>query len=156
MQLSPRRKSRWKLRKKRLNKIVVKPTEEVQNVMKSAGAAPMKEAVKAYDLLKRPELTYEHVEKMIENGENISEDVKEQVAIQIKYEGYIKKAREQVARMLKMEDKKIPADIDYTAINGIATEAIEKLKKSPSAVCWSSIQNFRSKPCRHFHPSCLH
>lgn len=115
--------------KKRLNKIVVKPTEEVQNVMKSAGAVPMKEAVKAYDLLKRPELTYEHVEKMIEKGENISEDVKEQVAIQIKYEGYIKKAREQVARMLKMEDKKIPADIDYTAINGIATEAIEKLKK---------------------------
>ncbi|WP_339283887.1 tRNA uridine-5-carboxymethylaminomethyl(34) synthesis enzyme MnmG [Oceanobacillus sp. FSL K6-3682] len=123
------KKEQVEAEKKRLNKIVVKPTEEVQNVMKSAGAAPMKEAVKAYDLLKRPELTYEHVEKMIENGENISEDVKEQVAIQIKYEGYIKKAREQVARMLKMEDKKIPADIDYTAINGIATEAIEKLKK---------------------------
>lgn len=123
------KKEQVEAEKKRLNKIVVKPTEEVQNVMKSAGAAPMKEAVKAYDLLKRPELTYEHVEKMIENGENISEDVKEQVAIQIKYEGYIKKAREQVARMLKMEDKKIPADTDYTAINGIATEAIEKLKK---------------------------
>ncbi|MCT1901746.1 tRNA uridine-5-carboxymethylaminomethyl(34) synthesis enzyme MnmG [Oceanobacillus sojae] len=123
------KKEQVEAEKKRLNKIVVKPTEEVQNVMKSAGAVPMKEAVKAYDLLKRPELTYEHVEKMIEKGENISEDVKEQVAIQIKYEGYIKKAREQVARMLKMEDKKIPADIDYTAINGIATEAIEKLKK---------------------------
>ncbi|MDM8101404.1 MULTISPECIES: tRNA uridine-5-carboxymethylaminomethyl(34) synthesis enzyme MnmG [Oceanobacillus] len=123
------KKEQVEAEKKRLNKIVVKPTEEIQNVMKSAGAAPMKEAVKAYDLLKRPELTYEYVEQMIEIDENISDDVKEQVAIQIKYEGYIKKAKEQVARMLKMEDKKIPADIDYNAINGIATEAIEKLKK---------------------------
>ncbi|WP_368901755.1 tRNA uridine-5-carboxymethylaminomethyl(34) synthesis enzyme MnmG [Oceanobacillus oncorhynchi] len=123
------KKEQVEAEKKRLNKIVVKPTEEIQNVMKSAGAAPMKEAVKAYDLLKRPELTYEYVEQMIEIDENISNDVKEQVAIQIKYEGYIKKAKEQVARMLKMEDKKIPADIDYNAINGIATEAIEKLKK---------------------------
>jgi len=123
------KKEQVEAEKKRLNKIVVKPTEEIQNVMKSAGAAPMKEAVKAYDLLKRPELTYEYVEQMIETDENISDDVKEQVAIQIKYEGYIKKAKEQVARMLKMEDKKIPADIDYNAINGIATEAIEKLKK---------------------------
>lgn len=123
------KKEQVEAEKNRLNKIVIKPTEEVQNVMRSAGAVPMKEAVKAYDLLKRPELTYEYVEQMIEKEENLSEDVKEQVAIQIKYEGYIKKAREQVARMLKMEDKKIPADIDYGAINGIATEAIEKLKK---------------------------
>ncbi|MFD1416227.1 tRNA uridine-5-carboxymethylaminomethyl(34) synthesis enzyme MnmG [Oceanobacillus jeddahense] len=123
------KKEQVEAEKKRLNKIVVKPTEEVQNVMKSAGAAPMKEAVKAYDLLKRPELTYEYVEQMIETDENVSDDVREQVAIQIKYEGYIKKAKEQVARMLKMEDKKIPVDIDYNAINGIATEAIEKLKK---------------------------
>ncbi|GIO23988.1 tRNA uridine-5-carboxymethylaminomethyl(34) synthesis enzyme MnmG [Oceanobacillus sp. J11TS1] len=124
-----KKKEQIEAEKKRLNKIVVKPTEEVQNIMKSAGAAPMKEAVKAYDLLKRPELTYEYVEQMIEKDENIREDVKEQVAIQIKYEGYIKKANDQVARMLKMEDKKIPADIDYSAINGIATEALEKLKK---------------------------
>ncbi|WP_040977713.1 tRNA uridine-5-carboxymethylaminomethyl(34) synthesis enzyme MnmG [Oceanobacillus jeddahense] len=123
------KKEQVEAEKKRLNKIVVKPTEEVQNVMKSAGAAPMKEAVKAYDLLKRPELTYEYIDQMIETDENVSDDVREQVAIQIKYEGYIKKAKEQVARMLKMEDKKIPADIDYNAINGIATEAIEKLKK---------------------------
>ncbi|WP_152657458.1 tRNA uridine-5-carboxymethylaminomethyl(34) synthesis enzyme MnmG [Oceanobacillus sp. CFH 90083] len=123
------KKEQVEAEKKRLNNIVVKPTEEVQSVMKSAGAAPMKEAVKAYDLLKRPELTYEYVDQMIESDNDLSDDVKEQVAIQIKYEGYIKKAKEQVARMLKMEDKKIPADIDYSVINGIATEAVEKLKK---------------------------
>lgn len=123
------KKEQVEIEKKRLNSIVVKPSEEIQLIMKSAGASPMKEAVKAYDLLKRPELTYDDIEQMIETNETIGEEVKEQVAIQIKYEGYIKKAKEQVARMLKMEDKKIPADIDYGAINGLATEATEKLKK---------------------------
>jgi len=55
--------------------------------------------------------------------------VKEQVEIQIKYEGYIKKANDQVKRMLKMEDKKIPANIDYDAVNGLSSEAKERLKK---------------------------
>lgn len=115
--------------KKRLGKIVVKPSEAVNEIMTEAGGAPLKEAVKAYDLLKRPELTYARVDRMIESAENLPADVKEQVGIQIKYEGYIKKANDQVARMLKMEDKKIPEDIDYDQISGIATEAIEKLKK---------------------------
>ncbi|WP_404456881.1 tRNA uridine-5-carboxymethylaminomethyl(34) synthesis enzyme MnmG [Oceanobacillus kapialis] len=115
--------------KKRLNKLIIKPIEAVNQVMEDAGATPLKEAVKAYDLLKRPELSYNILEQMIDSNPDLSEEVKEQVAIQIKYEGYIKKAYEQVARMLKMEDKKIPADIDYDDIGGIATEAKEKLKK---------------------------
>src|SRR5690625_1241195 len=65
---------------------------------------------------------------MIEPGASLPSEVKEQVTIQIKYEGYIKKANEQVDRMLKMEDKKIPENIDYDAISGLATEAKEKLK----------------------------
>lgn len=115
--------------KKRLNKITIKPTEEVNAIMKEAGTNPLKEAVKAYTLLKRPEMHYELVEKMIESNEKLTEEAKEQAEIQIKYEGYIKKANEQVGRMLKMEDKKIPEDIDYDAINGLASEAVEKLKK---------------------------
>ena len=66
---------------------------------------------------------------MIEANTELSPEMREQVAIQVKYEGYIKKANEQVERMLKMEDKKIPDDIDYDAIHGLATEAVEKLKK---------------------------
>lgn len=97
--------------------------------MESAGATPLKEPVKAYDLLKRPELSYDHIEQMIEANTELSPEMREQVAIQVKYEGYIKKANEQVERMLKMEDKKIPDDIDYDAIHGLATEAVEKLKK---------------------------
>lgn len=115
--------------KKRLNKLIIKPSEAINQVMEEAGATPLKEAVKAYDLLKRPELSYDIIEQMIEPNPELSEEMKEQVGIQIKYEGYIKKAYEQVSRMLKMEDKKIPDDIDYDEIGGIATEAKEKLKK---------------------------
>ncbi|WP_060678557.1 tRNA uridine-5-carboxymethylaminomethyl(34) synthesis enzyme MnmG [Virgibacillus halodenitrificans] len=115
--------------KKRLNKIVIKPNEDVNNIITNAGGTPLKEAFKAYDLMKRPELSYELVDQMLPEHANLPVDVQEQVGIQIKYEGYINKAKEQVARMLKMEDKKIPEDIDYDAISGIATEAREKLKK---------------------------
>ncbi|HLT55936.1 MAG TPA: tRNA uridine-5-carboxymethylaminomethyl(34) synthesis enzyme MnmG [Bacillota bacterium] len=115
--------------KRRLNKIVIKPTEEVQQMLNEAGASPLKEAIKVYDLLKRPELGYADIEKIIEKNDALTDEVKEQVEIQVKYEGYIKKAKEQVERMLKMEDKKIPEDIDYDAIPGLATEAREKLKK---------------------------
>ncbi|RDW15332.1 tRNA uridine-5-carboxymethylaminomethyl(34) synthesis enzyme MnmG [Oceanobacillus arenosus] len=115
--------------KQRLSKIMIKPNELVNKVMEEANAAPLKEAAKAYDLLKRPELSYDSIEKMIETNPELTDEQKEQVAIQVKYEGYIKKANEQVARMLKMEDKKVPENIDYDAISGLATEAREKLKK---------------------------
>ena len=115
--------------KKRLSKIVIKPSDEVNEIMEEAGATHLKEAIKAYDLLKRPELSYDMVDRMIESNSEINKEVKEQVGIQIKYEGYIKKANEQVERMLKMEDKKVPVDIDYDDIHGLATEAVEKLKK---------------------------
>lgn len=115
--------------KSRLRKITIKPSENVTEIMTNAGTAPLKEPIKAYDLLKRPELSYDLIELMIEANSDLPAVVKEQVGIQVKYEGYIKKANEQVTRMLKMEDKKIPHDIDYDDISGIATEAKEKLKE---------------------------
>ena len=113
--------------KKRLFKMIIKVSENVQTILKEAQSTPLKEAVRASELLKRPEITYETIEK-IDEMQDLPDDVKEQVEIQIKYEGYIKKANEQVDRMLKMEDKKIPENIDYDAISGLATEAKEKLK----------------------------
>ncbi|MDY7045586.1 MULTISPECIES: tRNA uridine-5-carboxymethylaminomethyl(34) synthesis enzyme MnmG [unclassified Virgibacillus] len=115
--------------KNRLFKLIIKPSEEVNYLLEQAGATPLKEAIKAYDLLKRPELSYDLLSSIIQADPKLSAEVTEQVGIQIKYEGYIKKANEQVERMLKMEDKKIPVDIDYDDISGIATEAKEKLKK---------------------------
>lgn len=115
--------------KQRLYKIIIKPEPHVGKMMDKAGTTPLKEAVRAYDLLKRPEISYDMLEKAIETNETLPTLVREQVEIQVKYEGYIKKANEQVEKMLKMEDKKIPDNIDYDDINGIASEAKERLKQ---------------------------
>ncbi|HLS67221.1 MAG TPA: tRNA uridine-5-carboxymethylaminomethyl(34) synthesis enzyme MnmG [Pseudogracilibacillus sp.] len=114
--------------KKRLYDFIIKVDEQVQTVLEKENSSRLKEAIRAYDLLKRPELTYQSIEKMI-GKTSLAKDVKEQVEIQIKYEGYIKKAMEQVERMRKMEDKKIPQNIDYDSITNLAQEAKEKLKE---------------------------
>ena len=115
--------------KKRLESIILKPTVQVQELIKSLGGSELKDGIRASDLLKRPEMTYEHIESLAASDSQLSEDVKEQVEIQIKYEGYIEKSLQQVDRLKKMENKKIPEAIDYDAITGIATEAKQKLKK---------------------------
>ncbi|GAB4072014.1 tRNA uridine-5-carboxymethylaminomethyl(34) synthesis enzyme MnmG [Barrientosiimonas marina] len=115
--------------KERLAKITLKPEPAVQQMLQEANSSPLKEADNAYKMLKRPEITYAMLEKVIESDELLPDVVKQQTEIQIKYEGYIKKANEQVERMLKMENKKIPDNLDYDAIDGLAYEAKDKLKK---------------------------
>ncbi|MFC0561286.1 tRNA uridine-5-carboxymethylaminomethyl(34) synthesis enzyme MnmG [Halalkalibacter alkalisediminis] len=114
--------------KARLEAIIVKPSPEVKQLLEDTNSSPLQEAIRATMLLKRPELTYADVAKVVEAPEEvISEDVAEQVEIQVKYEGYIEKQLQQVERSKKMEDKKIPENLDYSAINGLATEARQKL-----------------------------
>lgn len=115
--------------KTRLQEIRLKPTEELQALMEEIGGTKLKDGILAYDLLKRPEVTYDIIDKVCPSEKELSQEVKEQVEIQIKYQGYISKSNQQVERMKKMESKLIPDDIDYDAISGIATEAREKLKK---------------------------
>lgn len=114
--------------KDRLFKYIIKVSPEVQTALQEANSTPLKDASRALDLLKRPEVTYDTLEKII-GVQSIPEEVKEQVEIQVKYDGYIKKAKEQVSKMLKMEDKKIPSNIDYDDIHSLAFEAREKLKE---------------------------
>lgn len=114
---------------KRLQKTMIKPTAEVQELIQSIGGSELKDGIRASDLLKRPEMTYEHIQKLVPSEELLNPDVEEQAEIQIKYEGYIEKSLQQVERLKKMEDKKIPENIDYDAINGLATEAKHNLKE---------------------------
>ncbi|KOP71589.1 tRNA uridine-5-carboxymethylaminomethyl(34) synthesis enzyme MnmG [Cytobacillus solani] len=114
---------------KRLQKTMIKPTAEVQELIHSLGGSELKDGIRASDLLKRPEMTYEHIQKLVPSEELLNPDVEEQAEIQIKYEGYIEKSLQQVERLKKMEDKKIPENIDYDAINGLATEAKHNLKE---------------------------
>ena len=77
-------------------------------------------------LLRRPEITIEFIENFIEIPFN--KEIKEQVYINLKYEGYIQKAYKEAEKMLKLEEKQIPKDIDYDKVNNIASEAKQKLK----------------------------
>jgi len=115
--------------KERLQSIILKPSSEVQELIRSVGGSELKDGIRASDLLKRPEVTYHLLERLTASEIPLDDDIKEQVEIQIKYEGYIDKSLQQVERLKKMENKRIPENIDYDAINGLATEAKQKLKK---------------------------
>ncbi|PIC57202.1 tRNA uridine-5-carboxymethylaminomethyl(34) synthesis enzyme MnmG [Sporosarcina sp. P12(2017)] len=112
-----------------LRKVTVKPTEEIQAIIAEVGGTALREPMKAADLLKRPEMKYSELRKVVPPLDEINEEVAEQVEIFIKYEGYIEKSMQQVARMKKMENKRIPENIDYDAISGIAKEAKANLKE---------------------------
>lgn len=115
--------------KERLKATMIKPTADVQKLITSLGGSELKDGIRAADLLKRPEMNYSHIEQFVPADLKLDSDVTEQVEIQIKYEGYIEKSLQQVDRLKKMENKKIPENIDYDAINGLASEARQKLKE---------------------------
>jgi len=101
--------------------------EEAQRVLEAAGSAPAQNTVDAATLLRRPEVTYAMIEAVTPSPVELTEEMKEQVEIQIKYAGYIEKQMQQVERLNKMEQKRIPEDIDYYAVHGLSTEAKQKL-----------------------------
>ncbi|MFE4141308.1 tRNA uridine-5-carboxymethylaminomethyl(34) synthesis enzyme MnmG [Peribacillus sp. YIM B13472] len=123
------KKEAVEMEKERLKSNFIKPTKEVQEVITASGGSELKDGIRASDLLKRPEMDYSHIQKLAPSDAELSDEVTEQVEIQIKYEGYIEKSLQQVDRLKKMENKKIPENIDYDAISGLATEARQKLKQ---------------------------
>jgi len=110
----------------RLKTVKLRP-EEAQRVLEAAGSAPAQNTVDAATLLRRPEVTYAMIEAVTPSPVELTEEMKEQVEIQIKYAGYIEKQMQQVERLNKMEQKRIPEDIDYYAVHGLSTEAKQKL-----------------------------
>ncbi|WP_106450477.1 tRNA uridine-5-carboxymethylaminomethyl(34) synthesis enzyme MnmG [Trichococcus alkaliphilus] len=123
----------------RLEKTRLKPTEELQAFLAEQESAPLKDGILFADLLKRPELKYEGLIAFAPFEVALPKEVIKQVEVQIKYAGYIKKAAEKVDKLKKMEEKRIPANIDYDAINGIANEAKQNLKKiQPETIAQAS------------------
>lgn len=123
----------------RLREIIIKPNEATQAVIRSVGGSELKDGIRGADLLKRPEMHYELISSLVPADVEFSEEVKEQIEIQLKYEGYIEKALQQVEKLHKMETKKIPENIDYDAISGLATEARQKLKQvTPLSIAQAS------------------
>ena len=115
--------------KNRLERTIVKPTEEVNKYLREQGTAELTTGSRLSELLKRTEITYVSLETIDKDRPKLPEQVKEEVEIQVKYEGYIKLQEGQVEKFKKMEKKLIPEDINYDEINGICLEARQKLKK---------------------------
>ncbi|MEC0226804.1 tRNA uridine-5-carboxymethylaminomethyl(34) synthesis enzyme MnmG [Paenibacillus alba] len=107
----------------------IKPEPHVQQLLESLESVQLNNSVPAISLLRRPEIGYSAIEQMSPSSLPLDEEMKEQVEIQVKYAGYIEKQSNQVERLRKMEKKKIPDDIEYSEIHGIATEAKQKLAK---------------------------
>lgn len=123
----------------RLEQIRIKPSQ-VKEFLESKGSHGLKDGVLAAEFLRRPEVTYADLLKFIPAPEKqLDRRVVEQVEIEIKYAGYIKKAQERVDRLKKMEAKVIPDRIDYNAISGLATEGRQKLEKiRPTTIAQAS------------------
>ncbi len=108
--------------------MITSSSENVQPLMEEKGSTPLKQAVSLYELLKRPEIVYQDLVKYGLTKE-VARDVNEQIDIHIKYEGYIKKQLTQVEKFNKLENKLLPAELDYHEIKSLSSEAVQKLSK---------------------------
>lgn len=114
---------------KRLDSIKLKPVKETNAKLEEMGFKPLTDAVTAKEFLRRPEVSYQDVVAFIgPAAEDLDDKIIELIETEIKYEGYISKAMDQVAKMKRMEEKRIPANIDWDDIDSIATEARQKFK----------------------------
>ena len=123
------KKQKIEKEKKRLEDTIVKPTEEVNEFLKSCGTAELTTGSRLSELLKRTEITYDSLKTIDKERPELGEQVKEEVEIQVKYEGYIKLQEAQVEKFKKMERKLIPEDFNYDEVKGICLEARQKLNK---------------------------
>jgi len=122
----------------RLKSVRIKPKQVVE-YLEEKGEPQLKDGVLAYDFMRRPYVTYDDVKAIFPPEEEILKEVEEQVEIHIKYEGYIKKAQRKVEKIKRMEDKEIPENLDYTEIEGLATEAKDRLSQiQPATIAQAS------------------
>ena len=113
---------------KRVSNINFGPTDEVNSLLKSLDSSPLSTGVNMGDIIKRPEITYDMLAPIDTERPDLSDEVREQVNIQIKYEGYIARQMKQVEAFKKLEAKKIPENIDYDDVMGLRLEATQKFK----------------------------
>ena len=119
----------------RVKKTTIKPTDKVNKFLEKCGTSIISNGLKLADLLRRSELSYENLKEIDENRPELSDEIAQEVEIQVKYEGYIKLQEEQVKKFKKLEEKLLPNNIDYSEIKGLRLEARQKLNKiKPNSV----------------------
>jgi len=113
----------------RVKKINIGARKEVQALLESYGSIPLSNGIKLVDLIRRPELDYDKLAPIDPDRPELSDEVREEVNIYIKYEGYLTRQAKQVAQFKKLESKMIPSDIDYDNVSSLRIEARQKLTK---------------------------
>ena len=114
---------------KRISKVVIPPSDGINEILVSRETSPLSTGAKLIDLLRRPQLSYDDLAPIDTTRPQLDSNIFEQVEIEVKYAGYIEKQLKQVEQMQKLENKKLPDDTDYTEIKGLRLEAQEKLNK---------------------------
>ncbi len=114
---------------KRVKKLNIAPSEKLNTFLEEHGTTPISTGCKLADLMRRPQLDYEMLVEFDELRPELPDDVREQVDLQVKYEGYIQNQLEQIEIMRRLENKALPDDTDYSLIRGLRLEAAEKLNK---------------------------
>ena len=114
---------------KRVQKTTLSPSQELNDILVSRGTSPLTTGAKLADLLKRPQITYEDLTPVDKDRPPYSTAIFEAVEIELKYEGYIKRQRADIEEARRLERKRLPQDVDYSAIQGLRLEAGEKLNK---------------------------
>ena len=114
---------------KRVQKTTLPPSQELNHILVSRGTSPLTTGAKLADLLKRPQITYEDLTPVDKERPQYSTAVFKAVEIELKYEGYIKRQRADIEEARRLERKRLPQDVDYSAIQGLRLEAGEKLNK---------------------------
>lgn len=113
----------------RVKEINIGARKEVQALLESYGSIPLSNGIKLVDLIRRPELDYDKLAPIDPDRPELSDEVREEVNIYIKYEGYLTRQAKQVAQFKKLESKMIPSDIDYDDVSSLRIEARQKLTK---------------------------
>ena len=121
---------------KRLKKTIVSPSNPLVNeILTECGTSPVASGVSLYDIISRPQVSYSDTQRLDENRPALCYAVRREVEIMIKYNGYIQKQTAAAAQFYKLENKKLPDDINYTEIKGLRLEAAEKLnQRRPQSV----------------------
>lgn len=114
---------------KRLKKTVLSPTSQLNQILVSCETTEVTTGIRMIDLLKRPQLSYEALSAVDTDRPEMDANIFEQIEIEVKYEGYIKRQLSQIDQMRRLESKKLPTVIDYKEITGLRLEAQEKLNK---------------------------
>jgi tRNA uridine 5-carboxymethylaminomethyl modification enzyme len=118
-----------KAERERVEKTVLPPSEELNQILVSRGTTPVTTGVRLADLIRRPQLNYEVLAPVDTGRPDLPQAVFENVEIELKYEGYIKRQKAQIEEMRRLEDKRLPEDIDYTKLTGLRKEAQERLQE---------------------------